>query len=138
MIFFTIGYGGRSPDEFLSILQNNGVRSIVDVRLRPDKAYKGTWVKAQEPGKGIEKILADVGIEYLSLPELGNIFLDYPDSLERYGQLLEIAGHLLFDRMTGIQEPFCLLCAEKMVSNCHRGKIAEYLVKTRGYEVVHL
>jgi uncharacterized protein (DUF488 family) len=32
MKLFTIGYGGRTKDEFLTFLRDNGVRTVVDVR----------------------------------------------------------------------------------------------------------
>ena len=32
-------------------------------------------------------------------------------------------------------EPFCLLCAEKRVAECHRLVIADFLVATRGWSV---
>jgi hypothetical protein len=41
MKFYTIGYGGRAPDEFASLLVLHGVRSIADVRIHPDRASMG-------------------------------------------------------------------------------------------------
>ena len=138
MKLFTIGYGGRSPAEFLALLRPHGIRAIVDVRLRPDRASMGTWIKAASPDKGIQKLLAAAGIEYISFPELGNLFLGLPDWPERDQELLDRAGDLLVRRLAGVPEPYCLLCAEKRVAECHRRHIAEFLVRTRGVEVEHL
>jgi hypothetical protein len=98
----------------------------------------GTWAKAKTPDKGIEHILARAGIGYVSLIELGNIFREYPDWATRYKTLLERAGDLLTGRLAGVPQPFCLLCAEKRVADCHRRLIAEYLVEKKGAEVVHI
>lgn len=136
---FTIGYGGRKPDEFVKRLADAGVRTVVDVRLRPDKASMGSYAMAKDAGKGIAGLLARAGIGYLSLPELGNPFLPYDDWPTRYADYLGRAGPLLFDRLTdAVPGPVCLLCAEKRVAECHRRHVAEYLVRQRGWAFTHL
>ena len=135
---FTVGYGGRIPDEFAKLLAAKGVKTIVDVRLRPDRATMGSFVKAKEAGKGIAGLLASAGVGYVSLPELGNVFLDYDDWPTRYEKFLEAAGPLLFDRLAGVGGPICLMCAEKKVCECHRRHIAAYLMKTKGWKFTHI
>ena len=137
MKVYTIGYGGRSPQDFLGLLKEKGVRAVVDVRLRPDRSSMGTYVKAKDPDKGIVRLLRDVNIRYSSFVELGNIFLDCDDWTERYQKLLEQAGDLLIDRLRQIPGSFCLMCAEKQVARCHRQLIAEYLSR-KGYLVEHI
>jgi uncharacterized protein (DUF488 family) len=135
---FTAGYGGRKPDEFGRLLADRGVKTVVDVRLRPDRASMGAFAKAKEPDKGIAGLLARAGVGYVSLPELGNLFLDYDDWPTRYADFLERAGPLLFDRIGEIPGPVCLLCAEKRLAECHRRHVAEYLARTRGWTFTHL
>ncbi|MFZ4438829.1 MAG: DUF488 family protein [Syntrophales bacterium] len=138
MKVFTVGYGGRKKEEFLALMRNNGIRSIIDVRLRPDRSSLGIFVRAKTSNKGIENWLSEAGIGYRSLIELGNVFLEFADWQERYRKLLESSGELLTCRLVGIPDPWCLLCAEKRVAECHRHLIAEYLTKYKGYEVHHL
>lgn len=135
---FTVGYGGRKPDEFTSLLTSSGVKTVIDVRLRPDRASVGSYAKTREPEKGVAGLLAKAGIGYVSLPELGNPFLDYDDWPERYEQFLALAGPVLFDRLEGVAGPVCLMCAEKKVCECHRRHIAEYLEREKGWTFTHL
>ena len=135
--FLTIGYGGRPPAEFVRLLTEAGVRTVADVRLRPDRSSMGSYKFTGKPTTGIEKLLADAGIGYASLPELGNLFLGYEDSLERYGTFFERAGDLLLDRLRTLPGPVCLLCAEKDIDRCHRKTIAERLAGN-GSTVRHL
>jgi uncharacterized protein (DUF488 family) len=135
---FTIGYGGRGPDDFGRLLAAHGVRTVVDVRLRPDKAAMGSYAKAKDPDKGIAGLLARAGVGYVSLPELGNVFLEYEDWPARYEKYLALAGPLLFDRLADVPGPVCLMCAEKRVDECHRRHVAEYLQREKGWSFRHI
>ena len=138
MKFYTIGYGGRMPTEFLNLLIEHKVRSLADVRIRPDRASMGAYVKARTPDKGIEKLLSEGGILYRSFLELGNIFKEMGDWRPSYRALFDRAGDLLVVGLEELPEPFCLMCAEKRVSECHRQVIADFLVATRGWTVEHI
>ncbi len=137
MKLYTIGYGGRSPDDFLKLLRDNGVKTLVDVRLRPDRASMGAYVKSKDAAKGIEALLGRADIRYVSIVELGNVFLDFEDWEARYRRLLNQAGDLLTHRLLQVPPPFCLMCAEKAAPQCHRAIIAEYLA-SNGWEVQHI
>jgi uncharacterized protein (DUF488 family) len=138
MKFYTIGYGGRVPAEFASLLVQHGVRSVADVRIHPERASMGAYVKARSADKGIEKLLLDRGIAYRSILELGNLFRDLEDWHPHYRALFDRAGDLLVERLGDLPEPFCLMCAEKRVAECHRLVIADFLVATRGWSVEHI
>ena len=137
MKFYTIGYGGRSPQEFQDLLTQKGIRVIIDVRLRPDRASMGSYARAKSQDKGIQKLLTTVGIEYISIVELGNVFMESVDWRERYRDLLSKSGDLLTQRLWNVSSPFCLMCAERSPTECHRSLIAEYLV-SMGHEVEHI
>jgi uncharacterized protein (DUF488 family) len=135
---FTIGYGGRTQEQFLALLRPHSIRTVVDIRLRPDRASMGMWVKAKTADKGIEAWLTAAGYEYCSLIELGNLFLGRDDWPARYEQLLQTSGGLLTERLRELRGPLVLLCAERRVAECHRRHVAEYLQRTEGWDVVHL
>lgn len=138
-MIYTIGYGGRHPEEFVGILAEHGIKAVVDVRLRPDRASMGCYSLAKSPDRGIQKLLAGADVAYFSFIQLGNVFLEYPDWRERYGQLIAVAGDILTEPLfsTWIPEPWCLMCSEKRAIDCHRNRVAEFLA-ARGYEVTHV
>jgi uncharacterized protein (DUF488 family) len=138
MKFYTIGYGGRVPEEFASLLALHQVRSVADVRIRPDRASIGAYVKARTPEKGIEKLLAERGILYRSFLELGNMFKDMDDWRPSYSALFERVGDLLVGGLGDLPQPFCLMCAEKRVADCHRLVIADFLVARNGWSLEHI
>ena len=70
MKFYTIGYGGRKPQEFVDLLNRKGIKVIVDVRLRPYPAYRGYYAKAKSADKGIQKVLAAADIASISIVDL--------------------------------------------------------------------
>ena len=106
MITYTIGYGGRKPQEFVSLLKDRNIRAVVDVRLRPDRSSMGIYVKAKDPKKGIQNLLDGADIEYFSFVELGNVFLGMDDWPQRYRRLMEQAGDLLIQRLQQVPTPF--------------------------------
>ena len=61
------GYVRRNPKEFLCHLKQEGVRTVVDVRLRPDRARTEAYTRVKSPEKGIQKVLADAAVDYLHL-----------------------------------------------------------------------
>jgi uncharacterized protein (DUF488 family) len=137
MKLFTIGYGGRQPQEFLQLLQAHHIKTVVDVRLRPDRASMGVYTQAKSAEKGVQGLLRQAGINYISFIELGNLFRDDELWRERYRLLLERAGDLLTDRLASVAPPFCLMCAERRAEDCHRQAIAEYLLQ-HGWKVTHI
>ena len=59
MQFYTVGYGSSDPTEFLSHLKQRGVKTVVDVRLRPDRASMGVYTRGK-PTDGEEKLKDDL------------------------------------------------------------------------------
>jgi uncharacterized protein (DUF488 family) len=137
MRVYTIGYGERLPRDFVALFQQHRIPLVVDVRLRPDRASMGAYVRAKTPDKGIQGLLAGANIAYMSIVELGNVFIDCEDWHERYGRLWDRAGDVLAERLWQIPAPFCLMCAEKRATECHRQRIADYLVE-QGYVVAYM
>ena len=97
----------------------------------------GIYAKAKSADKGIEKLFQEAGLGYISLVELGNLFVDLADWESRYGRLLDAVGELLVERLLDLPTPICLLCCEKDPMQCHRRLIADYLAR-RGWTGEHI
>src|SRR5207247_3562065 len=110
---YTIGYGGRRPQDLLALLYQHGIRTVVDVRLRPDRASLGIYTQAKSPEKGIQGLLLKGGIEYVSLVELGNLFRGDAQWRERYRRLMAQAGGVLIERLSRVSDPLCPLFPEQ-------------------------
>jgi uncharacterized protein (DUF488 family) len=142
MKFYTIGYGGRNHEDFISLLKQRGIKTIVDVRLYPDRAYSGKYKKTGNSKIGIQGLLSMVDIDYISLIELGNIFKNDKEEWPKlYKQFLGKVGDIVIERLMNALEShpehYCLMCCEKKSVECHRKIIADYLVK-QGHEVEHI
>jgi uncharacterized protein (DUF488 family) len=135
---YTVGYGGRQPQDFLDVLEQHGIETVVDVRLRPDRTRLRSFVRANEISKGIERLLAKRRIAYVSLIELVNPFMDDDDWRPRYERLINSAGEVLTERLFHLPGPLCLMCAERRADTCHRWFIAAYLAQHHGFTIQHL
>lgn len=150
-VAYSIGYGGRNKEQFFDPLKVNGVKTVVDCRLRPNRASMGMYVRAKDPQRGIERLLREGGIAYASYAsELGNPFFEERDPGVWVPKFTE---HFLFEAdqriswVDVVELPFCLLCACRHVEivkrgttiiNCHRKIIADYLAKSRSFLFTHL
>ena len=137
-VLFTIGYGGVRPSEFVQRLQAHGVGTLADVRIRPERAALGSFVKAKTATKGIEGLLAGSGIDYVSLLELGNPYLGEQGWAESYRLLIEKEGEVRTERLLTLPGPVCLLCAEKDPAACHRTIAANWLAEHHAFEIIDI
>lgn len=140
--FYTIGYEGRTLDNFVSRLKSNGIKQLVDVRERPFSRKKGF---SQRP---LRERLEQEGIKYIHMPELGSpsdlrheyksggseiIFFDRYRKYVEENEMDEIG--LLEEFIS--REPSAIMCFELTYCHCHRRVLAD-LVVGMGHKVVHL
>jgi uncharacterized protein (DUF488 family) len=146
MILYTIGFAQKSAQEFFELLRQNGVRRVVDIRLRPSGQPAGFARKEDLPY--FLKNLAD-GCEYIHLPELtptkeildgyrsGGAWSDYERQFQSLMDERKIPTAL--DRESFELLPSCLLCSEATPEQCHRRLVAERLqARWPNVEIIHL
>jgi uncharacterized protein (DUF488 family) len=135
----TIGYGGRHPQDFVTLLTQANIGLVCDVRAEPRRAYRGIYTFNPEKGSGpLPRLLAQVGIAYDWFPELGNPDRQDPE-IRAFQQLMIQEAESRLQRLRACVQVMraCLLCAEQDAQRCHRRIITAYLT-AYGYSVQHL
>src|SRR5579884_3433204 len=145
MTIWTIGHSTRSLDEFISLLKENGIRLLADVRSWP-----GSRRYPQFNRETLADLLGKTGIRYEHFPELGGKRKPKPDSRNtawRNASFRGYADHMETEEfrkgvetlleLAGNAGPVALMCAEAVWWRCHRALISDYL-KARGVEVLHV
>jgi len=140
---YTVGYEGKSVDEFFNRLLSAGMTAILDVRANPISRKYG-FAKGS-----ISQIAHNLGIGYQHLPELGISSARRADlsDFESYQRLLDdYQSRMLPERAADVHkvadlvrsQVSALLCMEKDVRCCHRGRLAHRVAEESGLAVVHL
>jgi len=142
---WTIGHSTRKIDIFLSLLKENGIKLVADVRMFPgSKRYPQIGREALEMSTG------EHGIRYEHFPELGGRRKAKPDSHNTAWRNESFRGYADYmgteDFRNGVARlidlaeqsgPTAIMCAEAVWWRCHRSLISDHL-KARGVEVVHI
>ena len=145
--FFTIGHSTRSVDAFVALLEETGVKRVVDVRTvarsRTNPQYNSDALPAS---------LAAFGIGYEHIIALGGLRAhqrDVPDSVNGFWENRSFHNyadyamgenfHTGFKRLRelGHGERCAVMCAETLWWLCHRRIIADYLIAA-GESVLHV
>jgi uncharacterized protein (DUF488 family) len=144
VVVLTVGHSTRAVDEFVSLLRDNGVEILADVRTVPRSRHNPQFNRETLP-----EALAAAGIRYAHLPGLGGLrharrdsintgwrnasfrgFADYMQTAEFDAALAELIGIAREARVA-------LMCAEAVPWRCHRSLIADALT-ARGITVEHI
>jgi uncharacterized protein (DUF488 family) len=142
---WTIGHSTRKIDIFLSLLKENGIKLLADVRM-----YPGSKRYPQFGREAFGQSLNETGIRYEHFPELGGrrkaksdsknaawrneMFRGYADYMETEDFGKGVARLVDLAEKIG---PTAIMCAEAVWWRCHRSLISDHL-KTRGVEVLHI
>ncbi len=133
-----IGYEGRSIEELIAILREDGVRTVVDVRADP-------WSRRPELiGARLGRSLEAAGLVYVQAKELGvpsevrkgaKDAAGFERLLEWYRRYLDGRPELV-DRLVGMARGtrIAMLCYEREEAQCHRGVLSDRL-RARGMTV---
>jgi uncharacterized protein (DUF488 family) len=134
---YTIGFTGKTAKEFFTKLENEGVKRVVDIRLKNSSQLAG-FAKKDDLKYFLKKIN---GTDYLHIPELaptGSIMESYKDKKISWPEYEKQFNNLLAERKIEntmkeeLSDGDCFLCSEEKPDFCHRRLVAEYLQKKLG------
>jgi uncharacterized protein (DUF488 family) len=145
MRLYTIGFTKKSAEKFFSLLKDNNVNCLLDIRLHPNGQLAG-FTKQDDLAYFLSHLM---NCEYQHLEVLApadEILSDYrkDNDWDQYVQRFE---HLMderdvpacLDRALFENKQCCLLCSEATPEKCHRRLVAERIAQQwRGTEIIHL
>ena len=142
---YTIGYEGKSIEQYMTRLIDNCVSALIDVRYNPFSMKWGFSTKQ------LQYITEQCEIEYIHIPELGiegnlrkglKSRADYERLFAKYKKTLR---HVRKEKaLREIQDTFknhqriALTCFEKEHTSCHRNQVAQAITGYCNIKVKHL
>lgn len=141
---WTIGHSTRELPDFISLLADNRIRLLADVRTLP-----GSTKYPQYNQENLVKSLPQAGIDYVYFKGLGGLRKSHKNSKNtvwRNASFRAYADYMETDEFiksvdalitAAKQKRVCLCCSEAVWWRCHRSMIADYL-KCKGWKVNHI
>ncbi len=145
--FFTIGHSNRSLEAFVTLLRDNEISLVADIRTVPRSRANPQFNKDTLPTS-----LAGFGISYDHIAALGGLrgktkavqpdvngfwtnrsFHNYAD----YALTAPFRAGLEQLRAEGRKQRCTIMCSEAVWWRCHRRIVADYLI-AGGEKVVHI
>ncbi len=141
---WTIGHSTRPLEEFLALLDENGIQTLADVRSHPGSRHCPQFGQA-----ALSESLIGQGLHYRWIQALGGRRKVRADSVNTawrnasfrgyadYMQTEDFAAGL--DELLGLAQDSrtTMMCAEAVWWRCHRSMVADAL-KARGVRVLHI
>jgi uncharacterized protein (DUF488 family) len=138
---FTVGYGGRSLEEFVALLQRHAIRFLIDVRSRPYSRFKPEFSK-----EFLDDRLRQCGIQYVFLgdnlggrPEDQSCYTDGKVDYEKCREqpfFREGIARLCTAWEKNLR--VALMCSEGKPEECHRSKLIGSSLINHSIDVIHI
>lgn len=142
---YTIGFAGKSAEEFFALLKKVGIKILLDIRLNNVSQLAG-FTKGKDLAYFVRTILDGQYYHNTDLAPTKDLLKRYQtdedwQSYEReFLALLEKRNVETKIKSELLKGPTVLLCSEKTAEKCHRRLTAEYLQKKLlpSYTIEHL
>ena len=138
---YTIGYGSRSIEELVLLLQHYEIKFLIDIRSQPYSRFKPEFSR-----EALEKRLKQYGIRYVFMGDtLGGRPTDstcYVDGRVDYAKVCDKPFyqegikrlHSAWEKQVRV----ALMCSEAKPQNCHRSKLIGNTLIERHMDVAHI
>ena len=145
MKLHTIGYSGKTAQEFFELLKKNKIECLVDIRIYPN--HDGAQYASKRDLPYLLKEIADCDYDYrielAPTPKLLDDIHkdgDWDKYVAGYTQLMEEREiPFTLDKEFFEKQACCLLCFEATAEQCHRRLVAElWAAQIPELTVVHL
>ena len=141
IMLYTVGYEGLNINQFLTMLEEYGIKKIIDIREFPGSRKAGFSKTA------LREILSKNGVEYEHIVELGcpkeirnnykanSSWVEYARDFMAYVKTQDNALELINEKA---QEMNCaLMCFEANHNRCHRSLVATEMARRYQMKVCH-
>ena len=140
-VLFTTGHSTHTLEEFIALLNTQGVRHLVDVRSIPKSRHV-----PQFNSEDLSRSLTAADIPYTHLVNLGGRRHTHKDSINTGWRNTSFRGYADYmatpqfreglDELIAIatNTPTAIMCAEAVPWRCHRSLIADALI-LKGWQV---
>lgn len=141
---WTIGHSTRSEEEFISLLKNSRIKTLVDIRHYPGSRRYPHFNKDQ-----LQHSLETNGINYIHLVDLGGRRKPLPGSVNNRWRHQAFRGYADYMgteafisavqllQNYAMKENTAYMCSEAVWWQCHRALVSDYL-KIHGWQVLHI
>lgn len=141
---FTIGHSTRSIEEFIELLQSNGIKQLIDIRTIPKSSRN-----PQFNSESLAESLRQKGINYKHIKALGGRRHAHQDSVNLGWRNASFRGYADYMQTPEFNEAIdeamrlaaknrsVFMCAEAVPWRCHRSLVADALL-VRGIEVLEI
>jgi uncharacterized protein (DUF488 family) len=138
---YTVGYGNRSGEELILLLQQYEIKFLIDIRSQPYSRFKPEFSR-----EALEKHLKQYGIRYVFMGDtLGGRPTDstcYVDGRVDYAKVRDkpfyLEGIKRLHSAWEKQERIALMCSEAKPQDCHRSKLIGNTLIEQHIDVVHI
>ena len=139
---YTIGYGSRSIEQFIEVLQQHEIAYLIDVRSTPYSRYKPEFSK--------ETLAAELQRHRIRYVFMGNTLGGHPDDESCYDENGQVDYEKVKDTesyRSGIeriqtafnqQQSIVLMCSEGKPEECHRSKLIGISLESEDIPVTHI